>query len=62
MIALPPDGRQVNGAKIEALVHTLDELVTGYLNMLSVADRPRGTKTVRDTFAAYPVLKKILEL
>lgn len=62
MIKLPPDGRQEHGQRIEGLVHGLSSLVTEYLNMLSLADRPKGEEKVRDTFRAYPVLVKTLEM
>ena len=62
MIKLPPDGRQEHGQRIEGLVHGLDSLVTEYLNMLSLADRPNGVYKVRTTFAQYPVLVKTLEM
>ena len=62
MIKMPPDGRQVIGQQIEGVVHTLDQFVTDYLNMLSLADKPLGEAKVRAALAPYPVLKKILEL
>lgn len=59
MIALPPDGRQEIGRRIEALVCGLDQLVTDYLNMLSLKDRPAAEKKVRDVVGEYPVLVKL---
>ena len=40
----------------------LEEVVTSYLNMLSLTDRPKGEEKVRDTFRSFPVLKKVLGL
>ena len=60
MIKLPPDGRQEVGQRIEALVYGLETLVTQYLNMLSVADRPQGIAKVRSAFTASDVLSQVL--
>ena len=60
MIVLPPDGRDDVGGRIEAQIHGLNELVTSYLNMLSLADQPRGISKVRYTFSTHPALARIL--
>ena len=60
MISLPPDGRDDVGGRIEAQIHGLNELVTSYLNMLSLADQPRGVAKVRYTFSTHPALARIL--
>ena len=60
MIKTPPDGREVVGQRIEGQVHGLDQLVTDYLNMLSIADRAAGEQKVRDAIRAYPVLARVL--
>lgn len=62
MITLPPDGRQEIGQRIEGLVHGLDSLVTQYLNMVSLADRPKAIAKVRATVRAYPVLAITLDV
>lgn len=62
MIVLPPDGRQDAGGRIEAMAWGLEEVVTSYLNMLSLADRPKGEEKVRATFRSFPVLAKLLSL
>jgi hypothetical protein len=60
VIKLPDDGRAVAGRRIEGLVFALDELVTDYLNMLSLADRPQGEAKVREAFKAHPVIHRVL--
>lgn len=40
----------------------LEEVVTSYLNMLSLTDRPKGEEKVRATFRSFPVLAKLLSL
>ena len=60
MIVLPPDGRDDVGGRIEAQIHGLNELVTSYLNMLSLADRPRGEAKVRYAISTHPTLRFVL--
>ena len=62
MIELPPDGREVIGRKIEGLAYHLNEMVTDYLNMLSVADTLRGEQKVRETVLQHPLLARVLKV
>ena len=62
MIKLPPDGRLEVGGPIEAMAWGLEEALVRYLNMLSLADRPKGEARFRETLASHPAMKKVLGL
>lgn len=62
MIKPPHDGRGLIERQIEAQVHGLNELVTDYLNMVSLANKAAAEAKVRDLMRAHPVLQVLLKL